>query len=89
MERFYSNTLKCMVQQINKTSARKVFNLGGTIYLLPSKVRFDNAWTYPCEISKKESSDIHSNFEKICMYFEVFNCGRELGQYIHFFIKES
>ena len=87
MEKFYSNTLKCMVQQISKPKAKKLFENGEKIYFVSSKMRFDNPWTYPLEIEKKADSSIHGDFENICNHFVYYNCDNFRGKYIRFFVK--
>lgn len=87
MEKFYSNTLRCTVKQINKTSARKRFENGETIYFTPSKMLFDNPWQYPVNVQKKDRWFKDYSFDTICNYFENYNCDAERGKYIHFFVK--
>ena len=87
MEKFYSSTLRCTVKQINKTSARKRFENGETIYFHPSKMRFDNPWQNPVDVQKNGRWFKDYSFDTICNYFENYNCDSERGKYIHFFVK--
>lgn len=86
MERFYSSTLKKKVQQINVTRARKLFEQGETIYLMPNKMRFDNSWQSPYGVNKGDVSSWY-NFSMICDTYRTYNCGCGRGAYIHFFVE--
>ena len=87
MEKFYSHDLKCMIQQINKRVAGNLFNDGYDIFLHPSNLRFDNVWQHPMECQKNGFSFVGHSFDQICNSFEVYNCDKERGRYIHFFVK--
>jgi len=80
-------------KKINKTMARKIFDNGGTVYLVPCKVypSYDNMWVQPFELSKQnhgvESEDIcPTAFDSIVNSFEYYNCQHnELGTYTSFY----
>jgi len=40
MEKFYSNTLHSMIQQINVVKAKRLYNEGETVFLQSSNMRF-------------------------------------------------
>lgn len=87
MEKFYSHDLKCMVQQICKRTARKLFNEGKDIYFLSSKMRFDNVWMPPMCAQKDGFSFSDYSFDQICHFYEIYNCDNYRGRYTHFFVK--
>lgn len=86
METFYSHYLGSMIQQIQKRTARKLFNDGKTVYLQSSKMRFDNFWQQPADINKSRAS-YGETFDTICNAYEHYNCDNERGKYAHFFVK--
>lgn len=90
MEFFYSHDKKCMIQQINKTAAKKYFEAGKEIFLQSSKMPFDSFWQSACNIKKEKIENYYnSSFEAFCNDYTYYNCDNERGKYIHFFIKES
>ena len=90
MEKFYSGTFKCTIQQINKKAAKKYFEAGKAIFLQSSNMRFDNFWQSPCEVTKERIVSYYdSSFEAFCNEFKYYNCDSERGSYIHFFIREN
>lgn len=71
--------------KIRKTKARKLFNEGQVIYLLPCKMRVDNVWQKPHEVVKSEENN---DFDKVVNSFEYYNCQyNETGKYTAFYIK--
>jgi len=90
MEKFYSHAFKCMIQQINKTAAKKYFEAGKAIFLQSSNMEFDNFWQSPCEVTKERIVSYYdSSFEAFCNEYRYYNCDSERGKYIHFFIREN
>lgn len=85
MERFFSHDLKCNVQQIQKRTARKLYNDGVTIYLHPSKMRFDNAWQSPMPANKNQNTS-NWTFDLLCADYKYYNCDNERGKTVHFFV---
>ena len=71
------------IKRVNKTVARKAFDAGADVYLLPHKVRFDNMWVSPSKIKKARNGD---TFEKYVNAYIYYNCQyKELGTYPSFF----
>lgn len=70
--------------KINKSKARRLFNEGVAINLLPCKVRLNSMWIKPCLIEKKASG----NFDDYVDEFEHYNCNYELGYYTSYYISE-
>ena len=83
MEKFYSNTLQSMIQQINVVKARKLYNEGETVFLQSSNMRFENMWAPACNINLK----FGCTFDEMINYFRVYNCDNVRGNRIHFYIK--
>ena len=77
-----SNFLK-----IRKTMARKLFNEGKSIYLLPCKMRVNNMWQSPYEMVKNEE---YPDFDKMVNNYEYYNCQyNETGKYTAFYILDK
>lgn len=84
-------------KQLSKTSARKAFNDGTPVYLLPNKVSSEclrpgyKGFVSPCVVrySKEEplTNEFGEQFDKAVLYFEHFNCDSELGHYAHYYIR--
>ncbi len=80
--------------RVNKTKARRLYNEGKTLYLVPNKCRFDfdGFWIPPYKINKIESFEwqgVTKDFDKLINSFEYYNCNNELGTYTHFYIEEN
>lgn len=92
-EEFYSNTFNCTMKQVNVKKARRLFNEGHTVYLHPSKMRFDNVWQSPIPISKDYyDKAIIGNFaaepfDNAINHFVYYNCDGERGKGVHYFIQ--
>ena len=67
----------------NKPSAVKLFNSGKTVYLLPNKVRLDNAWIKPFAISIDNAEG--KSFDAILNSYSYYNCNSETGNGIAFY----
>ena len=67
------------MKKINITTARKLFNKGEKIYVLPNKVALGNPWISPSSIEKidDETFDyiINATFYKaiVCFTFQFFH----------------
>lgn len=81
----YSNFLKKKIKQINKTSAKKLYEAGETIYLLPCLCNVDGVWVTPYPISKENAVWWGQTFEDDVLSFTNYNCCSELGRYPIFF----
>ena len=84
-------------KRINKPTARKMFNRGYTLYLLPCKVSdsvvtntpHDYDWLRPLEISLPTSNHEANQFDRTVNEFEYYNCNAELGYYAHYYVSEE
>lgn len=77
-----------MYKKIRKNTARKLFNEGKEIFLIPCKAKL-SMWIdfYKIQIDRYFSAD--RDFDKIVNFFEYYNCNPEMGAYAHFYIKEG
>ena len=80
-------------KQVNKKQAERAFCEGEEILMLSSNMRFDNMWVSPCSMTLKEvqsrcaTDDPKEIFDHMCSDYEYYNCDRERGKYIQFFIQ--
>lgn len=58
------------MKKISIVRARRLFNEGRIIYLMPSKVRLDNPWIAPVGVARREFSD---SFEKTVNAYNYYN----------------
>ena len=81
--------------QLSKTKAKRMFYAEKTILLLSSNLAFDNVWEkpYSCNIKKYMEEEVspaeyEKMFDILCNSFRHYNCDRERGKYIHFFMEK-
>lgn len=67
--------------QIRKDVARKKFNNGERIFIIPCNMRVCSNYQF-CYFDNNEVKD----FDKFVNGFEWYNCNNELGKYSKFFI---
>ena len=82
MERFYSTSLKCEMQQVSIRKARRVFNGGGMVWAIPCRMRFDNIFQQACPFDKLLDDD----FDKAVNTYRYYNCDSERGRYPRFYV---
>ena len=85
MEKFYSNTQHCMIQQISINKAKSLFDRGVTIFIQSSNMPFDGMWFSALDINFEHGVE----FEALINSFRVYNCNDERGNYIHFYVKAN
>lgn len=80
-------------KKVTKPIARKYYDNGKEVYLLPCKVNahivFDssyNGFIQPYVISKHGSD---GSFDKVVNEFEYYNCNSKMGYYAHYYIKQK
>lgn len=74
--------------QLNKTKARKYYNDGKTIVLLPSNYNIDECTVccYGTFVTKNELN-FGDSFDKIVKAFEYYRCiNSQTGRYTHYFL---
>lgn len=81
----YSNSLNKKIKQINKTQARKLYEAGETVYLLPCLCSVDGIWGSPYPIDKEHVVWWGDSFDSDVLSFTNYNCCPELGKYPIFF----
>ena len=69
-------------KQINKTMARKLYNDGITINLIPCKCNINGVWVSLCQVNNSEGQ----NFDSVLNSY-YYNCIPELGRYPHYFVE--
>ena len=69
------------IEQIQKRTAKKLFDAGETIYMQTSNFHPFGVWSQCIEINNKESR----LFEDIVNSFEYYNCNSEAGYYTTFY----
>lgn len=81
--------------RINKPQARKMYNLGHTITLVPCKCGVDNIIA-KAEISMTDCDDtdpitfsLANDFQHKVTEFEYYNCNKETGYYSHYYVTEE
>lgn len=72
------------VKQVNKTKARRMFNEGKELYMIPCNMRLNSPWGGPCRIVPKV---FDNTFEQAVNVFEYYNCNAETGKYANFFVE--
>ena len=73
------------MKRINMRQARKLYNEGTAIYLLPSKAMPGSVWILPIRISL-DSYD-PGEFDAEVNTFRYYNCTTETGKRVHFYIE--
>jgi hypothetical protein len=76
------------MKKVNKTQARKAYNEGKIVQLLPCKVRFGTKWIDLYTIHNTDSIASHHTFDERITYYEYYNCVNELGNYCAYYIEE-
>lgn len=75
------------MKKVNKTQARKLFNKGVTLFLLPSKVGFNNCWISPYRLNINECEN-EKDFDKIVNAYSYYNCNTDLGKIISYYVED-
>lgn len=72
--------------RINKTTARKLYESGQSIYMCPVKLRPGKPG-YPEKLITPDPKDEWRSFESDLDSFETYNCNYYTGQYTAFYSK--
>ena len=78
-------------KRINKPTARKMYNHGCDILLLPCKVNDSlvegtHPWLKPVTININSCEHNDNKFDRTVNEYEYYNCNAELGYYSHYFV---
>jgi hypothetical protein len=79
-----------MWKRINKREARKIWNNGGELKVVPCKANINSLWFTGLMFSKNEPGRVENDetdFDKFIDYFTVYNCCNELGRYAAYYIE--
>ena len=83
-------------RRLAKPTAKRLYNSGKTIYLVPCALRPGGAWKPEIAISKADRSDDASyfvstknDFESLVNEFAYYNCGNASGRYPAYYIKAN
>ena len=71
--------------KITKTLARKMYNNGEEVMIIPNKVRPNGmlaSWT------TKPADDTDADFDKLCNAIFYYNCSPETGMNLAYYAKE-
>lgn len=74
-----------MMEKITKGLARKMYNNGEEVMIIPNRVRPDSPlafWTTKAEAGAAE------DFDKLCNAIFYYNCNPETGMGLAFYAKE-
>ena len=88
------NKIECNgFKRINKIQARKRYESGKSVFLLPCNVAPNSIWIKPIRI-KDTSNEFDfmpewDLFDSKVNAFEYYNCNSELGKYASYYIKED
>lgn len=74
------------VQKIRKDTARRAYNTGFMVILLPSKCGFNSMWVQGVR-AEKSFQDI--DFDNLVNSFEYYNCCAELGRTAAYYMDKS
>ena len=70
--------------KIRKNTARKLFNDGQELIIIPCKCAPGGAWLTGFRICKNDLEN--ADFDRLINEFEYYNCNAEMGKYTAFYI---
>lgn len=75
--------------KITYQTARKLYNNGTTIYLMPSKAVPGSAWITPVPVTRDPDEDdiLPIDFDTKVNAYRYYNCNRETGMTVHYYIN--
>ena len=73
------------MKRITMTQARKLYNKGTKIYLMPSKAVPGSIWILPTRISMIDHNP--KAFDSEVNAYRYYNCTAETGKRVHFYIE--
>lgn len=71
--------------KIRKNKARKLFNEGHELIIIPCNCSPNGVWLKGFRICKTNLEN--SDFDRLINEFEYYNCNSELGRYTHYYIE--
>lgn len=82
--KLYNETIT--IKQVQKRTAKKMFDKGLTIYIQTSNFYPFGNWSNCFDININKHFD--SKFDTYVNQFEYYNCNAETGLYTHFYIAK-
>ena len=81
-------------KRVNKVTARKMYNYGCSITLLPCKINesaLDGSYSFiePVTINMVKCTYDYNKFDRVVREYEYYNCNAESGYYPHFYVSEE
>ncbi len=81
-------------RRVTKPTARKLYDRGCKILLLPCNVSESaldgsNMWIKPVTISQDTCAEQFNKFDRTVRSFQYYNCNSELGYYPHYYVSEE
>ena len=73
------------VTRRTKAKARKDYNEGYTVYIVPSNMAFRSMWHSPSRINKTYNDCENRTFDSLCNEIEFYQCNSESGKYLRFY----
>lgn len=74
---------KVQVKQVNKTVAKRLYNAGHEIHLLPCQVNINTSWGLLYTTNAEECDNVP--FDSMVNAFTSYNCNTQLGRYPHYY----
>lgn len=79
-------------KKINKPTARKMYNCGHPVLLLPCNVSDEavegkSDWIKPVTISIFDTEEDSNKFDRTVNSYAYYNCNAELGYYPHYYVS--
>ena len=74
------------ILQVQKRTAKKLFESGETIYIQACNLRPFGVWSTCYDMNKEKDG---ATFETIVSNFEYYNCNSETGLYVTFYKRIS
>ena len=71
------------MEKINKTQARKMFNQGINLQMIPNKCNPNSAWFEGAYIFDNSDED---TFDTLVNKITRYNCNSELGYYLAYYV---
>ena len=73
------------VTRRTKTRARKDYEEGYTVSIVPCNMSFRSMWHNPYTINKDSYACTGKTFDKICNDIAYYNCNNEAGRYLKYY----
>lgn len=75
------------LRQVNKQTAKKAYEAGQTVYLLPSNCGFVNPWINPSPMRQEDEQWSSDNFNSRVNEYQYYNCNYGTGYYPHYYVE--